>query len=105
MCIEFEFKDENGLDLELGDRVVVYQRQYEGRVVRETDDGSAQVVELDLNTPKPSPDIPQFEGVLRWNSEESVLEVHIERMLVKWEHAPSSVRVCRVFCSLYKIPS
>lgn len=91
MNFQILFKDINGSDINLGDRVCAYAQDYD-EVDRQYLHG-VLVVELDSTKPKPIKDIPLFIGKVRFNEEELYVEVLIEKMMVEWENPPCSVRM------------
>ena len=91
MTIEIEIKDIDGKTINEGSRVCAYAQDY-AEISRDESEG-VPVVELDHTRPKPIKDVPLFVGRVFWNAEELAVEIAIEKLLVKWEHAPAYVRM------------
>ena len=53
--------DMHGKDLCKGDRILVYQRRYQRKLI-----GSG-IWEVDQTKPLPGPDVPQARGVVEWD--------------------------------------
>ncbi len=78
MTIKAEIRDMNGVPLALGQRVRVYEQRH--AVVERNDVCGVPVVTVDTARPLPVADVPLFEGVLRWNEFEAMLEITVERL-------------------------
>jgi hypothetical protein len=75
MKIEFELKDINGEDLQLGDLVWVYRQDYE-EIGREEDEGGL-CIEIDITKPRAITDVPLFIGKLVWQEDLYQLDLEV----------------------------
>lgn len=78
MTIEAEIRDMNGAPLVLGQRVRVYEQRY--AVAGRDEACGVPVVTVDSGRRLPVADVPLFEGVLRWNEFEAMVEITVERL-------------------------
>lgn len=65
---QFEFKDIDGKDIKLRDRVFVFSQDYE--VIAADYSDRVPVVLVDSNKPLPLKDVPLFIGTVYWSDEE-----------------------------------
>lgn len=79
MTIDFEFKDIDGNDIKLGDRVFVFNQNYE--IISEDCSDGVPVVLEDHTKPLPLADTPLFVGIVYWCKESSELRINVEQSL------------------------
>lgn len=89
MIITCECKDINGVPIELGSKVCVYAKDYEIRSSEMS--GDIEIIELDIEKPKPLKDVPLMMGTVIWEENQMAVLVHVDKMLVEWEAPPGAI--------------
>lgn len=77
MTITTSFKDIDGRDINLGDKVFVFSQEYE--VIEEDYSDGVPVIMVDFSKPLPIKDVPLFLGRVEWCDDRKALIVRVEK--------------------------